>query len=138
MTTDNPTPPRVRRPGPGGFHVATPGGKGTPWWRLVGDNGEILGHSEVYASIANAARGADDAERTAIRNAHPAGPQMYDALLVLDELSAEPDALPSLAQVFGGQVARALRADPAHTTTRLVQLAALALAHAHVNAGGEL
>lgn len=91
MTTDQTTPdaPRVRADGPGGFHVATAEGKGTPWWRLVGDNGEILGHSEVYASIANAHRGADTAERTVIVNAHRAGPALWDVLREMDAQDAK-------------------------------------------------
>lgn len=91
MTTDQTTTeddvaaPRVRADGPGGFKVATATGHGHPWWRLVGDNGEVLGHSETYHSLSNARRGVDTAERTVITNAHPAGGVLYEVLREMDE-----------------------------------------------------
>lgn len=94
MTTDQIPAPRVRAEGPGGFEVATSSGKRTPWWRLTGTNGEVLGHSEVYASLANAARGADAAERTVIVKAHQTGPVLWEVLRELDVLTAidtDPD-----------------------------------------------
>lgn len=92
MTTPDSSPaPRVRASGPGGFEVATRRETGTPWWRLKGVNGEILGHSQTYASLSNAARGVDDAERMVIQQSHEYGPVLWDVLRELDILVALED-----------------------------------------------
>lgn len=59
------------------------------WWSLVGGNGEVLGHSEVYHSPGNAARGVDDAERVVITAAHRSGRALYDVLREMDAQDAK-------------------------------------------------
>lgn len=123
------TAPRVRAPGAGGFQVATSEGKGTPWWRLVGGNGEVLGHSEVYDSISNARRGVEAAERTVIQNAHRAGRTLYDVLREMDTQDALIEqGIPTPADEDYCGIPASLAEDLAGLTRdQLVAVAALAV-----------